>query len=45
MSVTEVAERASAREGSVIGLCQQLGARGIQQIKIELAWDLVQPTP
>jgi DNA-binding MurR/RpiR family transcriptional regulator len=43
MSVTEVAERAGASEGSVIGLCQQLGARGFQQIKISLARDLVQP--
>jgi DNA-binding MurR/RpiR family transcriptional regulator len=43
MSVTEVAERAEASEGSVIGLCQMLGARGFQQIKISLARDLVQP--
>lgn len=43
MSVTEVAERAKASEGSVVGLCQQLGARGFQQIKIALARDLVQP--
>lgn len=43
MSVTEVAERAGASEGSVISLCQQLGARGFQQIKIALACDLVQP--
>ncbi|MDP1732470.1 MAG: MurR/RpiR family transcriptional regulator [Devosia sp.] len=43
MSVTEVAERAGSSEGSVIGLCQQLGARGFQQIKIAIARDLVQP--
>jgi RpiR family transcriptional regulator, carbohydrate utilization regulator len=43
MSVTEVAERSGASEGSVVGLCQQLGARGFQQIKIALARDLVQP--
>ena len=43
MSVTEVAERAGASEGSVIGLCQSLGARGFQQVKISLARDLVQP--
>jgi DNA-binding MurR/RpiR family transcriptional regulator len=43
MSVTEVAERSASSEGSVIGLCQQLGARGFQQIKIALARDLVQP--
>lgn len=43
MSVTEVAERAGASEGSVIGFCQQLGARGFQQLKIAIARDLVQP--
>ena len=43
MSVTEVAERTGASEGSVIGLCQQLGARGFQQVKIAIARDLVQP--
>jgi RpiR family carbohydrate utilization transcriptional regulator len=43
MSVTEVAERAEASEGSVIGFCQAIGARGFQQIKLSLARDLVQP--
>lgn len=43
MSVTELAERAEASEGSVVALCQQLGARGFQQLKIALARDLVQP--
>ncbi|MGY8679459.1 MurR/RpiR family transcriptional regulator [Bradyrhizobium sp. UFLA05-153] len=43
MSVTEVAERAGASEGSVVAFCQQLGARGFQQLKIALARDLVQP--
>ncbi|MBU1176424.1 MAG: MurR/RpiR family transcriptional regulator [Alphaproteobacteria bacterium] len=43
MSVTEVAERAGASEGSVIGLCQSLGARGFQQVKLALARDLVKP--
>jgi RpiR family transcriptional regulator, carbohydrate utilization regulator len=43
MSVTEVAEQANASEGSVVGLCQQIGARGFQQLKIALARDLVQP--
>jgi DNA-binding MurR/RpiR family transcriptional regulator len=43
MSVTEVAEGAEASEGSVVALCQQLGARGFQQVKIALARDLVQP--
>jgi len=43
MSVTEVAERANASEGSVVALCQHIGAKGFQQIKIALARDLVQP--
>ena len=43
MSVTEIAERTQASEGSVVGLCQQIGARGFQQVKIALAQDLVQP--
>ena len=43
MSVTEVAERTGSSEGSVVGLCQQLGARGFQQVKLALARDLVQP--
>jgi DNA-binding MurR/RpiR family transcriptional regulator len=43
MSVTEVAERVGVSEGSVVGLCQRLGAKGFQQVKIALARDLVQP--
>jgi DNA-binding MurR/RpiR family transcriptional regulator len=43
MSVTEVAERVDASEGSVVALCRQLGTRGFQQVKIALARDLVQP--
>lgn len=43
MSVTEVANGAGVSEGSVIGLCQMLGARGFQQVKIALARDLVEP--
>jgi DNA-binding MurR/RpiR family transcriptional regulator len=43
LSVTEVAERASASEGSVIALCRQLGARGFQHLKIEVARELVRP--
>jgi DNA-binding MurR/RpiR family transcriptional regulator len=42
-SVTEVAARAGASEGSVIALCRQLGARGFQDLKIALARGLVQP--
>ena len=43
MSVTEVADRTEASEGSVIGLCRQIGASGFQKLKILLAQDLVQP--
>jgi DNA-binding MurR/RpiR family transcriptional regulator len=43
LSVTDVAERAGASEGSVIALCRQLGARGFQHLKIELARELVRP--
>ena len=43
MSVTEVSERVEASEGSVVGLCQQVGTTGFQQLKIALAQDLVQP--
>ena len=42
-SVTEVAARAQASEGSVIALCRQLGVRGFQHLKIELARELVRP--
>jgi len=42
MSVTEVSERCGVSEGSVVKLCQQLGARGFQQIKIAIARELVQ---
>lgn len=43
LSVTEVAARAQASEGSVIALCRQIGVRGFQHLKIELARDLVRP--
>jgi DNA-binding MurR/RpiR family transcriptional regulator len=43
MSVTEVADKVGASEGSVVGLCQQVGTTGFQQLKIALAQDLVQP--
>lgn len=43
MSVTEVAEKSKASEGSVVGLCRQIGAKGFQNLKISLAQDLVQP--
>jgi RpiR family transcriptional regulator, carbohydrate utilization regulator len=37
MSVAEVAGKASASEGSVVQLCQSIGARGFQELKIALA--------
>jgi DNA-binding MurR/RpiR family transcriptional regulator len=43
MSVTELAERAGASEGSVVTLCRLLGAKGFHHLKIALARDLVQP--
>ena len=43
MSVSEVAERTGASEGSVVGLCKYLGASGFQQLKIVLAQEIVQP--
>jgi len=43
MSVTEVSERCGVSEGSVVKFCQQLGARGFQQIKIAIARELVRP--
>jgi DNA-binding MurR/RpiR family transcriptional regulator len=43
MSITELAEATHASEGSIIGLCQQLGGRGFQQLKIALARELVHP--
>lgn len=43
MSVSEVAERANASEGSVVGFCKSLGATGFQQLKIVLAQEMVRP--
>ena len=43
MSVSEVAERTGASEGSVVGLCKSVGATGFQQLKIVLAQEIVQP--
>ncbi|WP_174254908.1 MurR/RpiR family transcriptional regulator [Acidisphaera sp. S103] len=43
MSVTELADRADASEGSVVSLCRQVGAKGFHHLKIALARDLVQP--
>lgn len=41
MTVTQLAEATGVSEGSVVSLCQQMGARGFQQLKIVLAQDLV----
>src|SRR5262245_59807380 len=43
MSITEVAERVDVSEGSIVGLCQQLGVKGFQGLKIDLAQGLVEP--
>lgn len=43
MSITELAERTHASEGTVIGMCRRLGASGFQELKILLARDLVEP--
>jgi RpiR family carbohydrate utilization transcriptional regulator len=43
MSVTELADRAEASEGSVVSLCRRLGAKGFHHLKLALARDLVQP--
>jgi DNA-binding MurR/RpiR family transcriptional regulator len=43
MSVSEVAERTQSSEGSVVGLCKNLGATGFQHVKIALAQEVVQP--
>jgi RpiR family carbohydrate utilization transcriptional regulator len=43
MSVTELAERAGASEGSVVSLCRLLGAKGFHHLKLALARDLVHP--
>jgi RpiR family carbohydrate utilization transcriptional regulator len=43
MSITEVAEQVGVAEGSVVSLCRRLGLSGFQELKIELARDLVDP--
>lgn len=43
MSVSDVAEKTGASEGSVVGLCKSLGATGFQQLKIVLAQESVRP--
>ena len=41
MSITQLAEATQVSEGSIVALCQQMGARGFQQLKISLAQELV----
>lgn len=43
-SVTELAEAADVSEASVVRLCQHMGYRGFQDMKVSLARDLVEPT-
>lgn len=43
MSITELADQTGASEGSIVGLCQRLGSKGFQELKINLARDLVEP--
>jgi RpiR family carbohydrate utilization transcriptional regulator len=42
-SITELAELTGASEGSVVGLCQRLGIKGFQELKILLSRELVEP--
>ena len=43
MSITEVAEKVEASEGSVVSLCRRVGASGFQELKILIARELVDP--
>jgi RpiR family carbohydrate utilization transcriptional regulator len=43
MSVSDLADRVGAAEGTVVGFCKGLGATGFQQLKIVLAQEIVQP--
>lgn len=43
MSITELAEKVEASEGSVVSLCRRLGISGFQELKISLAGELVEP--
>ncbi|WP_230534320.1 MurR/RpiR family transcriptional regulator [Microvirga roseola] len=40
MSVGDLAEAAQSSEGSVIGLCQQIGAKGFPELKIAIAREI-----
>ncbi len=43
MSITELAERAGASEGSIVAACRRFGVAGFQDLKIVLARTLVDP--
>lgn len=40
MSIADLAEAASVSEGSVVGLCQQIGAKGFPELKIAIAREI-----
>lgn len=42
-SVTEVAEASGVSEGTVVRLCKQLGVKGFQDLKLSLAYELIEP--
>ncbi|WP_163527865.1 MurR/RpiR family transcriptional regulator [Halobacillus ihumii] len=43
LSITEVAERSNTSESSVVRLCKRLGYKGFQDLKINLARDVITP--
>ncbi|WP_085522682.1 MurR/RpiR family transcriptional regulator [Tuberibacillus sp. Marseille-P3662] len=43
LSITEVAERSDTSESSVVRLCKRLGYKGFQDLKINLARDIITP--
>lgn len=43
MSITEVAEECEVSEGSVVAFCQRFGATGFQELKIQIARNLIEP--
>ncbi|HHY46220.1 MAG TPA: MurR/RpiR family transcriptional regulator [Firmicutes bacterium] len=43
LPITELAERAGVSEATVVRMCQKLGYRGFQELKIALALELVTP--
>ncbi len=43
LTITELSERAGVSEATVVRMCQKLGYKGFQEIKIALALELVKP--